>query len=95
MFQNTKNTSLPNSMKDRNMKITKIIRNFWRFDSVASSVLPELGPPETPPGLFEPKMSSQVKLRVNKAGNKPKPITNPPLEFPNIGFPIPRPLLKF
>ena len=57
-----------------------IKRNLCKFDSVVSSVLPELGPPTLPPGaaLFGPKISSQVKLSVNKAGNKPNPITNPP-----------------
>jgi hypothetical protein len=79
-FQNTKNTSLPKSVNERNMKNTKIIRNFCKFYSVVSSGLPEFGPPCAPPGaaLFGPKISSQVKFKVNKAGNKPKPITNPP-----------------
>eukprot|EP00356_Strombidium_inclinatum_P002175 CAMPEP_0170481148 /NCGR_PEP_ID=MMETSP0208-20121228/1705_1 /TAXON_ID=197538 /ORGANISM="Strombidium inclinatum, Strain S3" /LENGTH=71 /DNA_ID=CAMNT_0010753803 /DNA_START=201 /DNA_END=416 /DNA_ORIENTATION=+ len=71
------------------------MRNFWRLDSVASSGFPELGPPEIPPGpaLFDPKMSSHVKFSVNSAGKRPRPITNPPFEFPNRGLPPPMPLL--
>jgi len=86
MLQKTKNTSLPKRVKDRNTKNMNIIRNLYRFDSVVSSVLPELGPPAAfPPGaaLFGPKISSHVKLRVNNAGNSPSPITKPPCEFPN------------
>lgn len=52
---------------------------------MVSSGFPEFGPPAAPPGpaLFGPKISSHVKLRVNKAGNNPKPITKPPFELPN------------
>lgn len=101
MLQNTRNTSLPNSVKERNMKNTKIMRNFCKFYSVVSSGLPELGPPWAPPGaaLFGPKISSHVKLRVKSAGNKPKPMTKPPFWLPNIPLapPSPKalPLLKF
>ena len=101
MFQKTKKTSLPNSVKERNMKNTKISRNFCKFYSVVSSGLPEFGPPAAPPGpaLFGPKMSSQVKFKVNKAGKRPRPMTNPPFWLPNIPFAPPNPnalpLLKF
>lgn len=101
MFQNTKYTSLPKSVKDRNMKNTKISKNLCKFYSVVSSGLPEFGPLAYPPGpaLFGPKMSSQVKFSVKSAGKRPRPITNPPFWLPNIPFPppIPKalPLLKF
>jgi hypothetical protein len=101
MFQKTKNTSLPKSVNERNMKNTKISRNFCKFYSVVSSGLPELGPAAAPPGpaLFGPKISSQVKLRVNKAGNRPNPMTKPPFWLPNMPLapPSPKalPLLKF
>jgi hypothetical protein len=81
MFQKTKKTSLPNSVKERNMKNTKMSRNFCKFYSVVSSGLPEFGPPAAaPPGpaLFGPKMSSQVKFKVNRAGKRPRPMTKPP-----------------
>lgn len=78
MVQKTMNTSLPNSVKLRNMKNTNIMRNFYKFDSDVSSGLPELAPPAPGPALFGPKMSSQVKFSVNRPGNNPKPITNPP-----------------
>ena len=66
MFQNTKNTSPPKSVNDSIMKNTKISKNFWRLDSLASSGFPELGPPCKPPGgaLLGPKMSSHVKSGV-------------------------------
>ena len=88
MFQKTRNTSLPKSVKERNMKNTKIIRNFYKFCSVVSSGLPELGPPAAPygPALFGPKMSSHVKLSVNRAGKRPRPITKPPFWLPNNPF---------
>mgnify|MGYP006118513507 CR=1 FL=1 len=90
-YQKTRNTSLPKSVKDKNMKKMNIRRNLYRLDSVVSSGLPEFGPPATPPGptLFGPKISSHVKFRVNKAGNRPNPITNPPFELPNILLPFP------
>ena len=101
MFQNTRNTSLPKSVNERNMKNTKIKRNFCKFCSVVSSGLPEFGPPAAPygPALFGPKMSSQVKFRVNRAGKRPSPITKPPFWLPNNPFAPPSPnalpLLKF
>ena len=93
MFQNTRNTSPPNSVNESIMKNTKMSKNFYKFDSLASSGFPEFGPPCTPPGgaLFDPNMSSHVKLRVNKAGKRPKPITNPPFWLPNIELLAPSP----
>lgn len=97
MFQNTKNTSLPKSVKDKKTKKTNIARNLCKFYSVVSSVFPELGPPAFLPGaaLFGPKISSHVKFRVNSAGNRPRPITKPPWELPNLLFPPNRPKPPF
>ena len=100
IFQNTRNTSLPNKVNDKNIKKTNNINSFCSCDSVESSLLPEFGPPYPfGPVLFGPKISSHVKFSENRAGNKPKPITKPPLEFPKmlLLFPpnAPNPLLKF
>ena len=82
--QNTKNTSPPKRIKLSIIKSINIHRNFCKLDSVASSVLLALGPCAAFPGpaLLGPKMSSQVKLRVNSAGNKPRPMTKPPFWLP-------------
>ena len=81
-FQKTRKTSPPKHTKLTNMKKTNRNRNFCTFPSYVSSLLPALGPWAAAlpfgPGLFYPNMSSHVKLRVNRAGNKPSPITNPP-----------------
>ena len=78
MFQNTRKTSLPKSVNERNMKNKKTSKNFCKFYSYVSSGFPEFDPLFAPGALLGPNISSHVKLRVKRAGNRPRPMTNPP-----------------
>ena len=87
-FQNVKNTSPPKKTKLMNMKNMNISSSLCSCCSLVSSLLLLFAPPAAPlPTLLEPKMSSHVKFNVNKAGNSPKPITNPFCLLPKKGFP--------
>ena len=74
LFQKVRNTSPPKNTKLMNMKNIKINNNLCNCCSLDSSLLLLLPPPPT---LFDPKISSHEKFKVNNAGNNPKPITNP------------------
>ena len=75
-YQKVRKTSPPKKTKLMNMKNMKISNNLCNYYSLVSSIpFPALG--AAPFELFEPKISSQVKLSVKRAGKRPRPITNP------------------
>jgi hypothetical protein len=87
--QKVRNTSPPKNTKLINMKSIRMPKSLYSYYSLVSSVFPWFAPSFAfPPNIWrrrvvasgpDPKMSSQVKFRVNSAGNRPIPIMKPPL----------------
>ena len=76
LFQNVRNRSPPKKTKLMNIKNMNINSNLYSYCSRLSSLFDAFAPfPRLL--LFGPKISSQVKFSVNKAGKIPSPITNP------------------
>ena len=85
--QNVRNTSPPKKTKLMNMKNIKMQSSLYNCYSLDSSLFAPFAPGAFP----DPKMSSHVKFKENKAGNSPIPIMKPPPFYLLPNNPLPEP----